>query len=235
MNEQEFIQKMKNGEIERIGEKPEITIEPIREEPLNDLDQYRQVLEIARQLQQPETSTPTDKPQNFLQQIRTYLSGTTYRVYFNINKVWTKIYDSTWGVPIKGDGTAGRVLRIARLVIQNGTAASSLKCTLYNVWNGDAIAVTDNIVKDATTGNFTLDSTGHNLTIEAAGLSGNVLGGLSMVGYNNAGESLASDLTIVANDIRLKIYDLPGSSSNDFTVLVDTGDIYIDILYITDA
>lgn len=135
---------------------------------------------------------------------------------------------------LEADGTAGRVLRISRLTVDNGTNASTLKCTLTSYWNGDTIAETDNIAKGATTGDFTLNAGGTNLIIEASGLTGNAVAATGKVIGNATGQTtLLLDTSTASNDIY--IYINVGVTQQDMTVLVDTGIFYIDFLYITSA
>lgn len=136
---------------------------------------------------------------------------------------------------IHGDGTAGRVRRGIRLIIDDGTDASTLKCTVESSWNGDTIATTDNIVKDDTTGNFTLDSNGKILTIEAAGLSGNVKHVQAFLDANDSGTPLFPSGLATSNDIAIRLRANAGGVPQDMTVLVDTGPVYLEITYITDA
>jgi len=136
---------------------------------------------------------------------------------------------------IRGDGTANRYLRTAWLKIENGTNDQTLKCELIDRWNGDTIASTDNIAKNATTGHFTLSSTGVLLHIEAAGLSGNVVGGIASLYSNNSGQDLTVNFVPDSNDIRLDLRSSPGGVPLDITGLADGGQISINLLYITHA
>jgi len=154
----------------------------------------------------------------------------------------TTISAAQWGYlgalttdPIGGDGTAGRVIRGSHLVIDNGTNAATLKCTLSSRWNGDAIAQTDNIAKGATTGHFTLNADGTTLRIEAAGLTGNALYAFFNLSHNASGTAVNCYGFISSNDITFYLRDAAAGTNLDMTTLVDTGNFYVDILYITDA
>lgn len=134
------------------------------------------------------------------------------------------------------DGTAGRVLRHSRLTIQDGTNASTIKCTLSAYWNGDAIAATDNISKGATTGDFTLGANGAELGVEETGLSGNCVAVISgTIGLNASQTDITVDAYQVNNNIRLDFYDTATGAVADLTTLVDTGMIFVEVSYITDA
>lgn len=136
--------------------------------------------------------------------------------------------------PLLVDGTAGRVQRFATLTVDDGSNASTLKCTLANQFNGDVIAETDNVAKNATTGSFTLSATGQSLQIEAAGLSGNVLAALGVMKSNASGDNtLTADIDPVSNDIDVSVRT--GGTGADMTVLVDTGRMLFNIFYLTDA
>jgi hypothetical protein len=131
-----------------------------------------------------------------------------------------------------GDATAGRVLRIVLLTIEDGTNANTIKCTLDTVWNGDIITITDNIAKDATTGDWSLSATGETLTIEASGLSGNCIGAIGVLKHCGTGNYLG-DADPTANDINVSVRNL--DTAQDLTALVQDGEIWINIFYITDA
>lgn len=133
-----------------------------------------------------------------------------------------------------GDGTAGRVLRGCRLNIKNGSNPSTIKCTVVSRWNGDVISVVDNIGKGATTGDFTLNAGGTQIIIEASGLTGNAMYALWDVQYNVSGTDLLLEGYAASNDLITFFYNRSGTLQ-DITVLVDTGEIWIDIFYITDA
>lgn len=135
---------------------------------------------------------------------------------------------------IVGDGTAARVLRCSNIKVENGTNASTLKCTVTSLWNGDAIAATDNVSKGATTGSFTLDAGGQDLTVEAAGLSGNVQMVVGVLRINAITAYRIPDVRVSSNDI---VISLRNSSAvqQDMTTDVDTGQFQLVLLYITDA
>ncbi len=140
--------------------------------------------------------------------------------------------------PIAGDSTAGRAIRRIHLTIVDGTNASTIKCTVASKWNGDTIAETDNVAKDATTGNFSLSSDGTQLTIEAAGLTGNCVDVLCINIVANGTETpLFIGGDTIANDVLLYFRDGANNdlSSEDITVLADTGGLYVSIVYLTDA
>ena len=136
---------------------------------------------------------------------------------------------------IQGDTTKGRKLRAIRFSIDDGTNAATLKCAVTSVWNGDVIAETDNIAKDAITGNFTLDAAGALLRIENAGLSGAVLYCLSNLYVNQSGVDYNSRANAFASDITVRIYGAVDGLYKDITGIVDGGYLLMDILYITDA
>lgn len=132
-----------------------------------------------------------------------------------------------------GDATAGRTLRASWMHIKDGTNANTLKCSVGNNWNGDVIAETDNIVKNGTTGHFTLNSTGTTLEIEATGLAGNVVFAQAVVAANLSGERIHQNTVAKTNKIRIVMFDDTGLQ--DITVLVNTGEVDLNILYMTDA
>jgi hypothetical protein len=142
------------------------------------------------------------------------------------------------GIPvgsILGDATEGRNLQIAELVIADGTNANTLKCTLYDRWNSQNIATTDNIAKDSTTGHFTLSADGKLLTIEATGLKGNCLAAIGSLMRGWCNVHVTCYLYATSNDITIQLLDMLTGAIQDITVLVDTGSPRINIAFITDA
>lgn len=138
--------------------------------------------------------------------------------------------------PVEGDGTAGRILRGMYLRIKNGTNAATLKCSTADRWNGDTIGETDNVAKGATTGNFSLDGDGNILTIEASGLTGNAIYVFGSIISNGTGTEVVVNTVTTANDITIYTTASPGGGALlDLTTLVDPGNIYVELFYITDA
>lgn len=90
-----------------------------------------------------------------------------------------------------GDGTAGRVLRVLRLRIIDGTNADTIKPLTTSFFNGDAVAAEDNLGKSGDTGNFTLSADGSTVIIQDSGLSGSAVGLFSFVlTFNDVGTVL---------------------------------------------
>jgi len=137
--------------------------------------------------------------------------------------------------PLGADGTAGRIPRGIVLKIDNGTNAETLKCTVIDLWNGDAIAETDNITKDATTGNFSLNADGTQLRIKASGLTGNVVFVMGILHQNASGADLTGSVSRISNEILIMLPHSTTAVHQDITTLVDTGKMYLTIFYITDA
>lgn len=128
-----------------------------------------------------------------------------------------------------GDGTAGRVLRIAWLTLADGTNANTLKVTLASEWNGDVIAETDNVAKDATTGSFALNAAGTALTINL----GDVLGAFGVITSGIANNVYTAQLAQNSNNINVRIK--AGATNQDLTVLADSDTYIISVIYVTSA
>ena len=126
------------------------------------------------------------------------------------------------------DGTAGRVLRMGRLTIADGTNPNTIKCTFTNEHNATAIAVTDNIAKGATTGSFTLDAGGTVLTFfdNVLGCHGFVVSGIAnniyTAGVNKSGTAISARLR-------------SATTNQDLTVLADSDTYTISIIYTTSS
>lgn len=152
----------------------------------------------------------------------------------NLNAGFTKvntIIDSL----LSGDGTAGRLLRVSRLTIEDATQASKIKCTLASIFNGDTIAAEDNLGTSGDTGNFNLDATGSKVHIESGGITGNATHVLmALIVDNGAGDIPYCKPSIVTSGITLE-FQINDSTAWNLTDAVDNGTIIIDIIYLTKA
>lgn len=91
MEESDFNNLMKSGEIktEEVGSSnTPVTTE---KEDLNSIEGYIPVLNTARRLKQDESTVPTHTPKNFLDQFYLYLNGGTRKMYVWINKAWLEL------------------------------------------------------------------------------------------------------------------------------------------------
>lgn len=151
----------------------------------------------------------------------------------------TDVTKRIFGGPIdtlRTDGTAGRVLRVLRLLISNGTTGVGLKCTTTSQWNGDANSEVDNIAKNATTGVYNLDSGGIVLTLLNSGISGDCVAIIGVQIVSNASTVvLTTQIVKDATGILIILRKASDNVAQDITTLVDTGDIYLDITYVTSA
>lgn len=139
------------------------------------------------------------------------------------------------GYGLAGDATAGRVIRSINVLLEDGTAADTIKGTITSLWNGDTDAATDDIAKGATTGNYTLDSNGYYLDISSSVFTGNVVAILGL-SYDNTISNTHTRASVQSNGIRL------GGVSSE--ILVDWTSITygvglvernVVITYLTDA
>jgi hypothetical protein len=181
-------------------------------------------------------------------------SGTTYnltgqRLLFGTQPVYgltvlpnNALYEASTGanagngtitsVLLSGDSVPGRSVRISDLKIEPGTAGSSIKCTLTNIFNGDTIALTDNILAGTTVGNFSLDASGSILSISDAGISGTIVAVLDNTLRNSTGTLLYSpaayqDGTSISYSVRTDASGTPAVWS------ALGGQSYTSICYIT--
>ena len=138
---------------------------------------------------------------------------------------------------IKGDGTAGRVLRQLRVVLEDGTEASHIKASTENWWNGDANNPQDNIGKDGVnTGVWNLDATGSKLQLLDSGISGTLIAILSVdVVLNYTATAFRVNYQVSSTNMYLDFRDTITSTARDLTLLLDTGKIVIVITYVTSA
>lgn len=136
-----------------------------------------------------------------------------------------------------GDGTAGRIVRVIRVGILAGSV-SGIKCTGYDIWNGDAIATGDDIDKGDAVGYWTLDGTyGNTLTINASGITGNCVAVLaSHISYNSIGKDVNIQCDASSNNIVLVFSEAPSSGTIDLTTeITGTEALSVYITYLTDA
>ncbi len=136
---------------------------------------------------------------------------------------------------IQGDTTKGRIFRIGYLRLDNGSNASTIKCTFVSRWNGDTIAETDNVAKNATTGNFILDAGGLVLQVDASGLTGNAIAAIGALEANASTASIFPQVYASGNNFVIRCKLNATGAVQDVTVLVDTGIIDIAIQYVTSA
>ncbi len=135
---------------------------------------------------------------------------------------------------VGGDGTAGRVLRMLRLSIENGTNAATIKPSTSSKWNGDVNAAENNLGKSGDTGVFELSVNGDILTIGATGISGDALGAIATIAYNDQASVLQCSCTIAGAGI-VCYFSIAGTGAvADLTALIDIGGtLWVDVLYTT--
>jgi len=143
--------------------------------------------------------------------------------------------DGTGGAGLLVDGTSGRVLRALFIIIGNGTDANTLKCRAGNLWNGHTVSEQNNIVKDGTTGVWSLNSGGYQLWIEVAGLGVNAVFCAAHMRCNDSNVALRVCGRVQTNRLRIECSGADSGADQDMTLAVNTGEICVDVLYITDA
>jgi len=185
----------------------------------------------------------------FVADIRNYVSGSIKcdenRIieYMTTNTTFSNIdfLVRGWVMPgdvndaLKTDGTAGRVFRMSYFSLLDGTNANTLKCELSDRFNGDVIAQTDNITKNATTGAFTLSADGKTLHILHSALSGEVQALWTQITTKNMSQSITILVANTDSDIHIEIRNSTTGVSYDMTTLVDDGYLLFYIYYITNA
>ena len=141
----------------------------------------------------------------------------------------------TGGAGILGDGTAGRVLRAMFIVIEDGTNVDTIKVRCGILWNGHVVAQQDNIVKGATTGVFSLSANGSQLHLEVAALGVNVLSAISQLKVNPTNIQFRAPARVSSSRIRLEFTGTNSGAAQDMTAVWGSGELIVDVLYITDA
>jgi len=142
--------------------------------------------------------------------------------------------DGISGKTLSADSTAGRVLRMLRLYIDD--AAANCNVEGVQIFNGDVIAAEGPLAKDASTTSFSLNAAGTELTVKAAALTGDCVGCIGVIDKidDGAGSAYTVYTTPSSGAIKVYIFDTNGDAV-DITSMVDTGDIGISLIYITDA
>jgi len=138
---------------------------------------------------------------------------------------------------IAGDGTAGRVLRMAFININDGTNAGTIKITMISEWNGDAHEVEDNIAKGATSasGFYSVSAGGNIITILDAAITGSVVGAAHTGLFKDSNHATFAQVRLnkSGGGILMLLCDAAGNDVDitNFT----TGTITIKFLYVTSA
>lgn len=136
---------------------------------------------------------------------------------------------------ILGKAAVGRRIRYSRVLVQDGTTANSLKLRFIAQFNGDTIAVTDNVIKGATTGNFKYSGSGWTFTILNAGLTGSVEQARGRIYLNSTGTSYHTLVEQTAEGIAFTLMTRTGGSELSWDNPVNLGEFRIDVIYITDT
>jgi len=135
---------------------------------------------------------------------------------------------------IGGIAATDGVIRVAKILIEDGTNADTIKATMSSIWGGDTEAATDNIGKGDTSGDFKLSANGFDLDIE--GISGTVCEVLNaQISNNSLGTHYTPYIYGLGDDIRVGIRDVT-SSYIDLTDVVGTSkDITMIVTYLTNG
>lgn len=135
-----------------------------------------------------------------------------------------------------GDTTDGRVVRSLQIYITNGTNAATANIGTSSLWQGDVNAAQNNVAKNATTGVWTLSANGSVLTLLTTGITGDCVAVISgVVGLNLSGTAMTVLVTKSGSGFSVEFYNAANGTALDITTLVDTGDIYILVSYVTSA
>lgn len=136
-----------------------------------------------------------------------------------------------------GDGTAGRVLRLSKLTIADGTNLNTLKLKMDSVWNGDDVAEEDNIYNATGGTNLGCGVSGPHedwfrIYIKNVGINGDAVAVLNTTFYSNNSGLLISVAGSV--DSTGMILDFKDSNSGLSKVLYnEMGSSDVIIIYIT--
>lgn len=151
-------------EFEKVKEeKPAIVLEVEKKE--EELFKTEPRIENITGLIKDESSAPTHTPRNFREQIYTYLSGTTYRLYWYIKDAWKKVYDSS-GIGFTSKARAYRGTSV-QSIANNTLTKVELNAESYDV---------DSEFDSTTNYRFTATSAGYYLVCASCRLDAGVDG-----------------------------------------------------------
>lgn len=157
--------------------------------------------------------------------------------YYETTAVGVANFGKTYTLGLTADNTdalSARVVRRMELRIGPGTTASTLKCEVRNEFNGDVIAITDDIPKAGGAGNFALNAAGSTISVIDAGITGTVKAILACEFRNNSGTALYWPRAFVTGTgIDFNIKSDHSGTNQDLTALTGTQSAYIT--YLTDA
>jgi hypothetical protein len=144
---------------------------------------------------------------------------------------FTKV-NSNVDYSLEGDGTT-RVFRCMRVTIQNGTTALTIKVKTENIYNHTAITEENNLGASGDTGYFNLNSDKSQLHIESGAFAANVSHIIFANVVRNAGGNFPYVYAaVVSNGITL-YFRHNDDTAYDLTTHVDTGNLYVDVHYLT--
>lgn len=149
-----------------------------------------------------------------------------------------QLFEAIGRLGIKGDGVAGRVLRVSRLFIKDGTNATTIKLQLDGspvYFNGDNLTTpVDNIAKDSSSTYYNFGAGGNHITINAAGLSGDCVGVIATIISKNS-STVHLNVYGYADGGNMELWFFHGTTGaiQDLTTLVDTGEISMMLSYMT--
>jgi hypothetical protein len=132
-------------------------------------------------------------------------------------------------------GPPERKFRMGRLKIQDGSTASTVKCTVESDYLAQAISEEDNLGKSGSTTSFTLDANGYDLRIKSTALDASALGCMATVCYNASTTATVVRATAASGALAFLFTNASTGAAVDLTSLVDTGDVWIDFMYADDA
>lgn len=133
-----------------------------------------------------------------------------------------------------GDSTKGRTLRKAYLKILDGTNTDSIAVEMEARWNGDGFVKQDNILKGGGTALVGLHSSGGIVILKDGCFTGDIV---SMLRVSIAQNLTGTPLTVrgfrLTNTGRLALFEANTGNAVDLSTLINAGDIYMEVLYIT--
>ncbi len=140
---------------------------------------------------------------------------------------------SQLGSAIQADGLLGRTLRHSYLDITDGSV-TGIGVQLVSRWNGNSAGPVVNIEKGGSSGGFSLDASGGVVTIDDTNISGDAVTVMTNISINGTSVAVVVQPSISSGDIVLSFTSLLGVAV-DLSLLVNTGNLRIDLLYIASA
>jgi hypothetical protein len=137
---------------------------------------------------------------------------------------------------LNGAGTWTPVVRMSKLLIEDGTAADSIALTMTSVYEGEAIAKQDSLTAGGATAAFALSAGGDTITVDSDDLANDLnaawLGGLLVKDITFTGAAPMAAAYVSSGDIVIEFRRGDSGAAPDLTAEIGTGTIEVYLVHI---